>query len=54
MVEIEEVFFEEVKFLNLIYNFIVKDQWGEDVLMSDYVGKVLFIVNVVFIGILIM
>lgn len=50
MAETEEVPPEEVKPLNPIYNFIVKDQWGEDVPMSDYAGKVLLIVNVASIG----
>lgn len=33
-----------------IYDFVVKNQWGEDVPMSTYAGKVLLIVNVASIG----
>lgn len=33
-----------------IHEFIVKDQWGEDVPMSNYAGQVLLIVNVASIG----
>lgn len=34
--------------LKFVYEFIVKDIDGKDVLMFKYVGKVCFVVNVVF------